>query len=122
MKIANNEDRINAACKVLQIIKDSKQSVSALKINAVADLIRNAKTTKLDLDAAIVKFQSIYKPYLMNTRDPNVENNDLLIASPHDSDELVIRRTNKDGSKSEYLISLEQLVLFITKSCCNGKW
>ena len=114
MKIANNEDRINAACKVLQIIKDSKQSVSALKINA--------KTTKLDLDAAIVKFQSIYKPYLMNTRDPNVENNDLLIASPHDSDELVIRRTNKDGSKSEYLISLEQLVLFITKSCCNGKW
>lgn len=50
---------------------------------------------------------------LMNTHDPNVENSDLPITSPHDSDELVIRRTNKDGSKSEYLISLEQLVLFI---------
>lgn len=56
------------------------------------------------------------KPYLMNTRDPDVENSDLLIASPHDSDELVIRRTNKDGSKSEYLISLKQLVVFITNS------
>lgn len=59
---AKNEDRINAACKVLQIIKDSKQPISALMINAIVDLIRNAKTTKLDLDAAIAKFQSINKP------------------------------------------------------------
>lgn len=51
---------------------------------------------------------------LMNTRDPDVKDGDLLIASLHDNDELVIRRTNEDGSKSEYLISLEQLVLFIT--------
>lgn len=66
VKYANNqathEDRIIAARKVLQIIKDSKQSVSAHMINAVVDLIRNAKTTKLDLDAAIAKFQSINKP------------------------------------------------------------
>ena len=59
---AKNEDRVDAARKVLQIIKDSKQPISALMINAVVDLIRNAKTTKLDLDAAIAKFQSINKP------------------------------------------------------------
>ena len=54
---AKDEDRIDAACKVLQIIKDSKQPVSALMISAVVDLIRNAKTTKPELEAAIAKFQ-----------------------------------------------------------------
>ena len=54
---AKDEDRIDAACKVLQIIKDSKQPVSAHMINAVVDLIRNAKTTKSELEAAIAKFQ-----------------------------------------------------------------
>lgn len=55
--LAKNEDRIAAACKVLQIIKDSKQPVSAIMISAVVDMIRNAKTTKLELEAAIAKFQ-----------------------------------------------------------------
>lgn len=54
---AKDEDRIAAACKVLQMIKDSKQPVSAHMISAVVDLIRNAKTTKLELEAAIAKFQ-----------------------------------------------------------------
>ena len=54
---AKDEDRIDAACKVLQIIKDSKQPVSAHMINAVVDLIRNANTTKSELEAAIAKFQ-----------------------------------------------------------------
>lgn len=54
---AKAEDRIDAACKVLQIVKDSKQPVSAHMINAVVDLIRNAKTTKSELEAAIAKFQ-----------------------------------------------------------------
>ena len=54
---AKDEDRIDAACKVLQIIKDSKQPVSAIMISAVVDLIRNAKTTKSELEAAIAKFQ-----------------------------------------------------------------
>ena len=45
---------------------------------------------------------------LMNICDLNEEECALC-----NSDELVIRRTNKDGSKSEYLISLEQLALFI---------
>lgn len=52
---AKDEDRIDAACKVLQIIRDSKQPISALMINAVVDLIRNAKTTKLELETAIQK-------------------------------------------------------------------
>ena len=55
--IAKDEDRIDAACKVLQIVKDSKQPVSAHMINVVVDLIRNAKTTKSELEAAIAKFQ-----------------------------------------------------------------
>ena len=55
--IAKDEDRIAAACKVLQIVKDSKQPVSAHMINVVVDLIRNAKTTKSELEAAIAKFQ-----------------------------------------------------------------
>lgn len=54
---AKDEDRISAACKVLQMIKDSKQPVSAHMISAVVDLIRNAKTTKSELEAAIAKFQ-----------------------------------------------------------------
>lgn len=54
---AKDEDRIAAACKVLQIIKDSKQPVSAIMISAIVDLIRNAKTTKSELEAAIAKFQ-----------------------------------------------------------------
>lgn len=54
---AKDEDRIAAACKVLQMIKDSKQPVSAHMISAVVDLIRNAKTTKSELEAAIAKFQ-----------------------------------------------------------------
>ncbi len=53
--ITADEARIDAACKVLQIIRDSKQPISALMIDAVVDLIRNAKTTKLELDAAIQK-------------------------------------------------------------------
>lgn len=52
---AKDKDRIDAACKTLQIIRDSKQPISALMINAVVDLIRNAKTTKLELEAAIQK-------------------------------------------------------------------
>ena len=52
---AKDEDRIDAACKTLQIIRDSKQPISALMINAVVDLIRNTKTTKLELEAAIQK-------------------------------------------------------------------
>ena len=55
--LAKDEDRIDAACKVLQIVKDSKQPVSAHMINVVVDLIRNAKTTKSELEAAIAKFQ-----------------------------------------------------------------
>ena len=55
---AKDEDRIDAACKVLQIIRDSKQPVSALMINEVVDLIRNAKTTKLELETAIQKLSS----------------------------------------------------------------
>ena len=54
---AKDEDRIDAACKVLQIIKDSKQPINALMIDMVVDLIRNAKTTKLELETAIAKFQ-----------------------------------------------------------------
>lgn len=54
---AKDEDRIAAACKVLQAIADSKQPVSAHMINAVVDLIRNAKTTKSELEATIAKFQ-----------------------------------------------------------------
>ena len=54
---AKDEDRIAAACKVLQMIKDSKQPVSAIMISAVVDLIRNAKTTKSELEAAVAKFQ-----------------------------------------------------------------
>ena len=54
---AKDEDRIAAACKVLQIIKDSKQPVSAIMISAVVDLIRNAKTTKSELEAAVAKIQ-----------------------------------------------------------------
>ena len=54
---AKDEDRIDAACKVLQIIKDSKQPISAPMIDAVVDLIHNEKTTKLELEAAIAKFQ-----------------------------------------------------------------
>jgi hypothetical protein len=52
---AKDEDRIDAACKTLQIIRDSKQPISALMINTVVDLIRNTKTTKLELEAAIQK-------------------------------------------------------------------
>ena len=52
---AKDEDRIDAACKTLQIIRDSKQPISALMINEVVDLIRNTKTTKLELEAAIQK-------------------------------------------------------------------
>lgn len=57
--LAKDEDRIDAACKVLQIIKDStiEHTVSAHWINSVVDLIRNAKTTKQELEAAIAKFQ-----------------------------------------------------------------
>ena len=55
----SNEDRVDAACKVLQIIRDSKQPVSAIMISAVVDLIRNAKTTKLELEAAIAKLQRV---------------------------------------------------------------
>lgn len=55
---AKNEDRIDAACKVLQIIKDSKQPISAHMINVIVDLIRNEKTTKLELVTAIAKFQN----------------------------------------------------------------
>jgi len=55
---AKDEDRIDAACKTLQIIRDSKQPISALMINEVVDLIRNTKTTKLELDAAIQKLSS----------------------------------------------------------------
>lgn len=54
---AKDEDRIAAACKVLQIIKDSKQPVSAIMISAVVDLIRNVKTTKSELEAAVAKIQ-----------------------------------------------------------------
>ena len=56
---ATNEDRVDAACKVLQIIKDSniEHPVSAIMISAVVDLIRNAKTTKSELEAAVAKFQ-----------------------------------------------------------------
>ena len=54
---AKSEDRIDAACKVLQMIKDAKQPVSALMVNEVVDLIRNAKTTKSELEAAVAKFQ-----------------------------------------------------------------
>lgn len=55
---AKDEDRIDAACKVLQIIRDSKQPISAHMINVVVDLIRNEKTTKLELEDAIAKIQS----------------------------------------------------------------
>lgn len=55
---AKDEDRIDAACKVLQIIKDSKKPISAHMINVVVDLIRNEKTTKLELEDAIAKIQS----------------------------------------------------------------
>ena len=55
---AKDEDRIDAACKTLQIISDSKQPISARMINVVVDLIRNTKTTKLELDAAIQKLSS----------------------------------------------------------------
>jgi len=54
---AKDKDRIDAACKVLQIIKDRKQPISAHMIDVVVDLIRNEKTTKLELEAAIEKFQ-----------------------------------------------------------------
>ena len=56
---AKDEDRIDAACKVLQIIKDSsiEHTVSAHWINSVVDLIRNEKTTKSELEAALAKFQ-----------------------------------------------------------------
>ena len=56
---AKNEDRVDTACKVLQIIRDSKQPVSAHMVNAVVDLIRNEKTTKLELEAAIAKLQRV---------------------------------------------------------------
>lgn len=55
---AKDEDRIDAACKTLQIIRDSKQPISAIMINEVVDLIRNTKTTKLELEAAIQKLSS----------------------------------------------------------------
>ena len=54
--VAKNEDRVDAACKVLQMIKDSKKPISAHLINSVVDLIRNEKTTKLELEAALAKF------------------------------------------------------------------
>lgn len=54
---ATNEDRIAAACKVLQIIRDSKQPISAHMVNVVVDLIRNEKTTKSELEAAVAKFK-----------------------------------------------------------------
>lgn len=56
---AKDEDRIDAACKVLQIVKDSsiEHPVSAIMISAVVDLIRNAKTTKSELEAAVAKFK-----------------------------------------------------------------
>ena len=56
---ATNEDRIDAACKVLQIVKDSniEHPASAIMISAVVDLIRNEKTTKSELEAAVAKFQ-----------------------------------------------------------------
>lgn len=52
---AKDEDRIDAACKTLQIIRDSTQPISAFMINEVVNLIRNTKTTKLELEAAIQK-------------------------------------------------------------------
>lgn len=60
-KRANDKDHIDAACKVLQIISDSKQPISAHMINAVVDLIRNAKTTKLELEAALTRFEEHVK-------------------------------------------------------------
>ena len=56
---AKDEDRVDAARKVLQIIKNStiEHPVSAIMINAVFDLIRNEKTTKSELEAALAKFQ-----------------------------------------------------------------
>ena len=46
---------------------------------------------------------------LINIKDAEIEN-----ARLNDDDEIVIRRTNKDGTKSKYLIELSQLVSFLT--------